>query len=276
MRLKLILFYLLFFTTLVKTFGQLDDINTELERQKKRREEKANNNSGSSGGSSNSGGNYGYSGSNTNCNNSNAISNVFGTFNLFGYLIQGVVFVQKEALNARKVHPEIVSLEGSFTSGYYKNFNTVLFTPRIQANWGLFSTEFREQRLIDATSTLNTYDWQVLKLNIPMHPLTLYGGLGFTNVPIYKLAYFEYSFGARLRFLKEKFLSEASYRSTEISTGGKFRQEYKFTLDYEVTSYKVKNKTQFRISPMLGFVYQKYFDRINQYYIVGGVTFRLY
>jgi len=239
----------------------LDDINTELERQKKRKEEK-----------SNSGTTYG----NSSNSSSASVNSLAATFNVFGYLIQGIIFVQGEALHSRKQHPEIVSLEGSFNAGYYKNFNTVLFTPRIQANWGLFSTEFREQRLTDASAALNTYDWQILKFNIPIHPLTLYAGLGFTNVPIYKLTYFEYSLGGKLRFLKEKFLTEGSYRSTEISNGGRFRQEYRFTIDYEVTSYKVKNNTRFRISPMIGFVYQKYFNRINQYYILGGVNFRLF
>lgn len=187
----------------------------------------------------------------------------------------GIYELQTYVLSTRNEHPEIVSLEGFLQGGYYWKYNAILLNPQIRANWGAFSTEFRQQTINDNTGYLNTLDWQILKLNIPIYPVMLNGGMGFSHIDIADQTFFEYTLGAQSRFLKERLCTEAVYRSADGNRTS-FRKEFKITCDYEIKNKQVRNRGSFRISPSLGFVYQNYYGKFNQYYFLAGLNIRYY
>src|SRR5258708_3105729 len=64
----------------------------------------------------------------------------------------------------------LVSLE-RFFQGAVQPSTYYLFNPRIRGNWGLFSTDFRVNYLLEddhtnGTHDLTTFDWQILQLNL--------------------------------------------------------------------------------------------------------------
>ncbi|GAL87667.1 hypothetical protein MYP_4897 [Sporocytophaga myxococcoides] len=191
---------------------------------------------------------------------------------LFGY---GIYRLQTHVLSTRDKHPEVVSLEGFLQSGYYGKYNAILLNPQIRANWGAFSTEFRQQSINDNTGYLNNLDWQIIKLNIPIYPVMISSGMGFSHIDIVNQTFFEFTFGAQSRFLNERLWAEAVYRSADGERTS-FRKEFKITCDYEVGNKQVRNRGSFRVSPSLGFAYQQYYGKFNQYYLLAGLNIRYY
>ncbi|MBO9703176.1 MAG: hypothetical protein J7604_23380 [Sporocytophaga sp.] len=187
----------------------------------------------------------------------------------------GIYNLQTYVLSTRDEHPEVVSMEGFLQGGYYGKYNAILLTPQIRANWGAFSSEFRQQSINDNTGYLSTLDWQIIKLNIPIYPLMLNGGMGFSHLDIVKQTFFEYTLGAQSRFLRERLYTEVVYRSADGDRTS-FRKEFKITCDYEIGSKQVRNRGSFRICPSLGFTYQNYYGRFNQYYLMAGLNLRYY
>jgi len=197
---------------------------------------------------------------------------VLESIRLFGY---GLYSLQSYVLSTRQEHPEIVSLEAFLQGGFYSKYNSILLTPQIRANWGAFSTEFRQQSIHDITGYLNTLDWQIVKLNIPIYPVILNGGMGFSHIEEVNQSFFEYTLGAQSRFLKNRLYTEAVYRSSRQDQLP-FRQELKVTCDYQVENKQIGKRGSFRISPSAGLVYQNYYNRFNHFYLMAGVTIRYY
>ncbi len=187
----------------------------------------------------------------------------------------GIYSLQTYVLSTRDEHPEVVSLEGFLQAGYYGKYNAILLNPQIRANWGAFSTEFRQQSINDNTGYLNTLDWQIIKLNIPFYPIMLNSGMGFSHLDLVNQTFFEYTLGVQARFLKERLYTEAVYRSADRDRTS-FRKEFKITCDYELGNKQVRNRGSFRVSPSLGFAYQNYYGKFNQYYVLAGINIRYY
>ncbi|WP_028980196.1 hypothetical protein [Sporocytophaga myxococcoides] len=246
---KIILAFILTFTISSNTFGQVGNIIKELEIPKRDRY-------------SSSGSGDGFS--------SEWI--ILEGFRLIGI---GIYSLQTYVLSTRGEHPEIVSLEGFLQGGYYGKYNAILLNPKIRANWGAFSTEFRQQSINDNTGYLSTLDWQIIKLNIPIYPVMLNGGMGFSHLDIADRTFFEYTLGAQSRFLKKRLYTEAVYRSADGERTS-FRKEFKITCDYEIGNKQLRNKGSFRICPSLGLTYQNYYGKFNQYYLMAGINIRYY
>ncbi|MBX9853663.1 MAG: hypothetical protein K2X86_18115 [Cytophagaceae bacterium] len=205
------------------------------------------------------------------------LTGAFFIFDFFRFAGQGLYFAQKAALDARKNHREITSLEAGFYGGYYPRMDGFFYGPQVKANWGIFSTEFRQQRIVDGTGILDTYDWQVIKFNVPTHPVGFSTGLGFSRVPYSEITYLEYSVNGYVRFLKNRSVADIGYRATERNSSNiRFRREFKITLDYELGKFATGKQSNLRFCPMAGFTYQSYFNRINQYYFIAGLNLKLY
>lgn len=97
------------------------------------------------------------------------------------FLINNLGLLQQQVLQKREINRYIVSLDviGQIAiqpSRYY------LANPRIRGNWGLFSTDFRFNYLLEESLTgnqdLGTFDWQVLQLNLinTRHVIARIGG----------------------------------------------------------------------------------------------------
>ena len=80
---------------------------------------------------------------------SGGASNVLAFFDMFRFLGMW----QTDKLAKREINPRIVSFE-AFAQAAVQPSNYYLVQPRLRGNWGLFSTDFRFNWLIDRKSVV--------------------------------------------------------------------------------------------------------------------------
>ncbi len=178
----------------------------------------------------------------------------------------------------RQRYPPMVSLD-VFIQGAFKPADTYIFWPRIRANWGLFSTDFRMNYMMEKNDTggftsLRTSDWQVLQLNlITSRFITFRVGAGtmteafganrqFTEVTL--------AFGIHAPDQSEVFFLE--YRDA-FESGADVHARFEFSGQYQHQIFKTGG---FRGYLTAGGAYQKYYNTIDFWGIEAGVLFRLY
>src|SRR5688572_5461839 len=88
----------------------------------------------------------------------------------FNFLFGGIADWQSFKLrDNRERYPSMVSLDLMLQTGI-KPSSYYLLWPRVRGNWGLFSTDFRMNYLIEEGAEgfehIRTNDWQVLQLNL--------------------------------------------------------------------------------------------------------------
>jgi len=193
---------------------------------------------------------------------------------LFLGIVKGVGFVtveaQKSVLEKEDRIPNLVSLEAGLAYG--SNLSALSFNPSLRGNWGLFASDFRYSMLHDYTGTLQSLDWQVLMLRIPIHNLKLNYGIGFTSLLDPKTTYFESSTGFDIALLENRMNISSSYRWTaRKSDDARYRQEFKFGGDYCIWK-----KGSFHLSPSIGVTYQDYFKKHHYLFFSVGVKVRLF
>jgi hypothetical protein len=177
---------------------------------------------------------------------------------------------QKSTLKKRNEIPDIVSLSTGLD--FQSNFYSQTFNPKIRGNWGLFSTDFQYTSLHDHSGSLNSVDWQVLILSIPIKILKVNYGIGFTSLLEPKTTYFESSVGIKLSLNKYKLNLNTNYRwTTQKLNSNRYRQVFNFTADYQIWS-----NGNIHLSPLVGVNYQEYFSKHTYLLYTLGVRFRVY
>ncbi len=191
---------------------------------------------------------------------------------IFYSIVKGVGFVtyqaQKNVLENRDYYPNIISLKSGI------DYGTTLFkentlNPSIRLNWGIFASDFRYSLLSDETDNLQSLDWQVLIVRVPIKNLKINYGIGFTSVLSPQTSYFESSAGLDVNLMDSRLNFTANYRWTERKSEDRYRQEVKLTGDYVIME-----KGVFHLSPMVGFTYQEYFNRHKYLFVNVGVRVR--
>ncbi len=190
---------------------------------------------------------------------------ISGIFKGFCFI---TVEAQKAALQNRDKIPNLISLETNLDYG--TNFEEITFNPSIRANWGIFASDFRYSLLHDNTGSLQSLDWQVLVARIPIKTLKLNYGIGFTSLLDPKITYFESSTGFDLNICESRLNIMANYRWTARKDEERYRQEFKFTTDYQIM-----NNGVFHLSPMIGITYQEYFKKDRYMLFNVGVKIRI-
>lgn len=230
-------------------FSQVDEI-------KKKSSENAGKKEGSGGSSSSGGG-----------------PNVFAFIDLF----RVVGTWQAYKLEKHEANPRIISLE-VFTQAAVQPSNYYVINPRVRGNWGLFSTDFRYNWLIQqdvsGAKELSTFDWQILQLNL-ITTRSVIGRIGGGN-------YYE-NFGAHQSFFESTFgLSvfpenwplafNAEYRvANDFSTGAVPRREFGLNLERPVFSFGAWHG-----NATLGGQYQRYYESVSVWGIQAGLALRVY
>ncbi|QOI98027.1 MAG: hypothetical protein HRU69_11270 [Flammeovirgaceae bacterium] len=180
--------------------------------------------------------------------------------------------------DARARYPSMVSLE-VFMQGAVKPSSYYILWPRIRGNWGLFSTDYRINYLIEEDADgglkhIRTNDWQVLQLNlITSRFITFRLGTGV---------------------MKEAFADGRSFNEWDFMLGfhapDQFKQiwfEYRFAKDWETGAnprreFSAQYQHQLFSAGALhgyfsaGVVYQRYYNSIEVWGIQGGLILRLY
>jgi hypothetical protein len=191
-------------------------------------------------------------------------------FDLVTFGIQGLIEWQTAKLQNRSNNPYLVSVDviaqGAFQpSGYY------ILHPRLRANWGLFSTDFRMNYLIEESleglKHVRTTDWQVVQLNlVTERTVNFYIGFGFLKEEFNDNAsFFEWSTAASVMPESLPIAFQVEYRHSDP------RIELNGNVQYPVISMKSA-----RLSFVAGCVYQRYYSSISVWGMQAGLMLKIF
>lgn len=178
----------------------------------------------------------------------------------------------------RQRYPMTVSLE-AFAQGGYKGSETYLFWPRMRANWGLFSTDYRMNWIFEKNSAgnlqqIHTNDWQVLQLNITTSRfITVRVGAGVMTETFGNFnQYSEFTAGLGIHAPDQSNVFYAEYRDAWKS-GVDTKARIEFSAQYQ---HEIVRTGAFHTYLTVGAVYQKYYGTIDFWGVQAGVLFKLF
>jgi hypothetical protein len=180
-----------------------------------------------------------------------------------------VIQAQQQKLQRRHEAPSMVSLDvmlqvAAQPSSYY------IVHPRLRGNWGLFSTDFRMNYLleedIDGISYLRTSEWQVLQLNlVTTKDVTVrVGGGVIREIFGTKRSYPEWTGGVHI-MPHGKIGGVAEYRGAEA------RKEINAHLRY---AFFEKGRLHGYLTA--GAVFQRYYSQVDVWGLQGGMVMSIY
>ncbi|GIV35920.1 MAG: hypothetical protein KatS3mg032_0299 [Cyclobacteriaceae bacterium] len=200
-------------------------------------------------------------------------------FFLFDLMFRGIPMWQQYKLSAdRTRYPSLVSVE-LFAQGAANPPGYYFLWPRMRGNWGIFSTDFRMNYLLEQTSDgsfihIRTNDWQVLQLNlITSRYLTLRLGNGMMNEAFGgRNSFYEWSVQLGVHNSMQKRMVWIEYRHAhDFSSGAWPRLELSAQYQHGVIEYGA-----FRALLSAGVVYQNYYRSVPVFGMQGGIVFRFY
>lgn len=202
-----------------------------------------------------------------------------GGFFVFDVLFNVIPDWQRFKLQDDRAHyPSMVSME-VLLQGAVKPSAYYMLWPRVRGNWGLFSTDFRMNYLIEEDADggwihIRTNDWQILQLNlVTSRFITFRIGTGVMKE----------AFEARRSFNEWDFM--LGFHAPDQSKLVFF--EYRFAKDWETGAnprreFGMQFQHQFFSTGALhgyvsaGVAYQKYYNTIEVWGIQAGVVFRIF
>jgi hypothetical protein len=191
-------------------------------------------------------------------------------FEVTFYGIVAIAAWQDYTLEKRVRNPSLVSVDvmlqvASQPSNYY------VVNPRIRGNWGLFSTDFRFNYLIeqdfDGMKHIRTEDWQILELNVlTMKNFTgrIGGGILHEDFSGGKTVS-EWTTALNALTNNEKFGGMFEFRWSEPRTEASAQLQYRLFSTKSLHTYLTS-----------GVVFQQYYEKINVWGVQLGLTMRIY
>lgn len=200
------------------------------------------------------------------------------SFFMVDFLFSGVGQWQGYKLrDDRARYPAMVSLD-VMLQGAIKPSSYYVLWPRIRGNWGLFSTDFRMNYLIEEDvkgfKHIRTNDWQIFQLNlITSRFITLRAGTGvMTEAFEAKRSFNESAFYLAAHAPDQSKTIGFEYRfSKDWSTGANPRRE--FSVQYQ---HQVFRTGALHGNLSVGAVYQKYYNTIEIWGVQAGIVFRIF
>jgi hypothetical protein len=196
----------------------------------------------------------------------------------FDLLFGGIAEAQSFKLRGdRQRYPSMVSLDVMF-QGAVKPSSYYILWPRIRGNWGLFSTDFRMNYLIEEDAEgykhIRTNDWQVIQLNlVTSRFFTFKLGTGFMQEAFNNKEMFsETAFLMFIHAPDQTKLLGFEYRfAKDFDTGANPRWELSAQYQHQLFS-----TGKFHGYASVGTVYQKYYNSIEVWGIQAGLVFRIF
>ncbi len=206
---------------------------------------------------------------------SSSSSNVSGDgvvafFELTFYGIVAIAAWQEYTLEKKATNPSLVSVDvmlqvASQPSSYY------IVNPRVRGNWGLFSTDFRFNYLIeedfDGAKHIRTEDWQILELNVVTTKNftgRIGGGILHEDFSGGK-TFSEWTAALNVLGNSQKIGGMTEFRWSEPRTEASAQIQYKLFSAKSIHAYAT-----------CGVVFQQYYEKINVWGVQGGLTLRIY
>jgi hypothetical protein len=177
---------------------------------------------------------------------------------------------QRHTLQKREEIPHIISLDVLLQTAV-QPASYYIVNPRIRGNWGLFSTDFRVNYLIeegiDGTKHIRTDDWQILQVNMvtTRNVIFRFGG-GFLHE--------DFSGGKTF----QEWTAGFHVNSNDHRLGG--MTEYRWSEPRKEWNGQVQCKLfqtgHFHGYVTGGVVFQRYYQAITVWGMQGGLMFKLY
>ncbi len=172
----------------------------------------------------------------------------------------------------------IVSLE-TFFQGAVQPSTYYLFNPRIRGNWGLFSTDFRMNYLVEektgnTTNDLTTLDWQMVQLNLvtARNVTVRVGGGSLYERFGSKQSFFEWTTGISFYSNAQTIVANMEYREArDLVTNAIPRREINFSLEKQIF-----NAGALHGYASIGGVYQRYYQSVSVWGFQAGLVFRIF
>lgn len=185
---------------------------------------------------------------------------------------------QQLKLNRAVENKRLISLE-TYLPGAVQPSSYYLMNPKIRGNWGLFSTDFRFNYLIEegqgnGAHDLSSFDWQIIQLNL-ITTKNVIGRIGGGSM--------QENFGGHNTFFE--WTAGLTIIPNHQSIGGSI--EYRVAKDYnsnviprrEVNFYLEKQifeKRALHGYVTLGGVYQRYYESISVWGMQAGLVIRIF
>jgi len=182
-----------------------------------------------------------------------------------------IIKAQQKTLEGVQEYPERVSLELPLSFGTATRSNTYIFQTGLRGNWGIFASDFRYTNLSDNTGSLNTIEWLVGIIRIPIKKFKIEYGMGFLRLPKQERNYFKQTVGFDWLLESGINISGGYQWTVKTSLGTRFKENAYFRIDY-----KLINENKFHLGPMLEYSYQSYFSETNLSMISIGIIGRIY
>jgi hypothetical protein len=180
--------------------------------------------------------------------------------------------LQKRSENEYIVSLDVIAQLAIQPSRYY------LSNPRIRGTWGLFSTDFRINYLLEEKATgtedLTSIDWQILQLNLvtTRHVIGRIGGGLMKENFGGRESFFESTYGIFVQSTDKKIGGMIEYRlAQDFSTGLLPRRELAAQFEY-----RLSNAGYFNTYLTLGCVYQQYYESISVWGLQAGIALRIF
>ena len=203
-----------------------------------------------------------------------------GSFSAYFFvdMIRLVGVAQSVKLQKADSIKRMVSLE-TFFQGAVQPSTYYLFNPRIRGNWGLFSTDFRMNYLVEektdsVTHDLTTLDWQVLQLNlITTRNFTARVGAGNLYERFgSKQSFFEWTTSVSFYSNAQTIVANIEYRvAKDYETNVVPRREINFSLEKQIF-----NAGSLHGYASIGGVYQRYYQSVSVWGLQGGIVIRIF
>jgi hypothetical protein len=176
---------------------------------------------------------------------------------------------QREALRSKAENPDIISVEVYLQTAFQPS-SYYIVTPRLRGNWGIFSTDFRLNYLLEETldgvEYLRTTDWQILQLNVlALNNVTFRIGAGIITENFgEKKTYQEWTTAVQLLNKGHQFGGVVEYRWSAP------RKEVSAHLQFKLFGTK-----HFHTFGTAGLMYQRYYSTVDVWGVQTGLLFRI-
>jgi hypothetical protein len=185
---------------------------------------------------------------------------------------------QQMKLNRAVENRRLISLE-TYLHGAVQPSSYYLVNPRIRGNWGLFSTDFRFNYLIEESPgngahDLSSFDWQIIQLNLitTKNVIGRIGGGSMQENFGGHNTFFEWTAGLTIIPNDRSIGGSIEYRiAKDYSTNAVPRREVNFYLEKQIFE-----KRALHGYVTLGGVYQRYYESISVWGMQAGFVIRIF
>jgi hypothetical protein len=212
------------------------------------------------------------SGSKSDSNNDGGVG-----LDVFFFLFDGLGSLHTSKIRNRDNYPSAISLDVAF-QGAIKPSSYYVLQPRVRANWGLFSTDFRMNYLIEddveGFKHIRTNDWQILELNLITNRFfTFRVGTGFMQEAFSDNRYFsESSVALNVHAPDQSKLLGFEFRfAKDWESGLNPRRE--LSVQYQ---HQLFQASALHAYATIGGLYQRYYNSIDVWGIQTGLVFRFF